>query len=234
MDCDLDEVSGQMVLPLPNQPLRTGPGRHSPASAGWISFAHAIASSRRSGPVPLRSPPDFQHRAPLARAATRMVAGADGSPRRAVRRLEPKEYRPMTVRWKPLLILSGLFLVVALIGVVAITLTLVPRSSQGILKRARAAREAGRFEDAEIYYKQALQLDAKNAAIHEEFAGLYRDWARHAAGREAGGPAHRTARPSGQRGQVRQGDQRTRQRAPPGCDGRGPRARLDLLGQGDS
>ena len=93
----------------------------------------------------------------------------------AVRRLEPKEYRPMTVRWKPLMILSGLFLAVALVGVVAITLTLVPRSSQGILSRARAAREAKRFEDAEIYYKQALQLEAKNAAVHQEFAGLYRD-----------------------------------------------------------
>ena len=33
----------------------------------------------------------------------------------------------MTVRWKPLVILSGLFLIVGLIGVVAITLTLVPR-----------------------------------------------------------------------------------------------------------
>ena len=29
-------------------------------------------------------------------------------------RLEPKENRPMTVRWKPLLVLSGLFVAVAL------------------------------------------------------------------------------------------------------------------------
>ena len=49
----------------------------------------------------------------------------------------------MTVRWKPLLILSGLFLVVALVGVVAITMTLVPRSSQGILK-LRASGPRGR------------------------------------------------------------------------------------------
>ena len=55
----------------------------------------------------------------------------------------------MTVRWKPLLILSGLFVAVALIGVVAIALTLVPHSSQAILKQARAAREAGRFENAD-------------------------------------------------------------------------------------
>ncbi|HZW32760.1 MAG TPA: tetratricopeptide repeat protein [Isosphaeraceae bacterium] len=86
----------------------------------------------------------------------------------------------MTVRWKPLLILSGLFLVVALIGVVAIAVTLVPQSSQGTLKLARAAQEAGRFENAEIYFRQALQVEPRNAEIHEQFAGLYRDWAGHA------------------------------------------------------
>jgi predicted Zn-dependent protease len=82
----------------------------------------------------------------------------------------------MTVRWKPLLFLSGLFVVVALVGVIAITLTLGPRSSQGILKMARNARQADRFEDAEIYFRQALQLEPKSAAIHLEFAGLYHDW----------------------------------------------------------
>ncbi len=86
----------------------------------------------------------------------------------------------MTVRWKPLVFLSGVFLIVGLIGVTAIILTLVPRDTQDILRRARTSREAGRFEDAEIYFKQALQRAAKDAAIHEEFAGLYRDWAQHA------------------------------------------------------
>jgi len=79
----------------------------------------------------------------------------------------------MTVRWKPLLILSGLFVVVALIGVVTISSTLSPRSPQGALKQARTARDAGRLADAEIYFKQALQLDAKSAGIHEELADLY-------------------------------------------------------------
>ena len=86
----------------------------------------------------------------------------------------------MTVRWKPLVFLSGVFLIVGLIGVVAITLTLGPRSSHDILRRARTAREAGRFENAEIYFKQALQRESKDAAIHEEFAALYREWAKHA------------------------------------------------------
>ncbi len=79
----------------------------------------------------------------------------------------------MTVRWKPLLILSGLFVVVALVGVVAITSTLSPRSSQSVLKQARDARDAGRLADAEIYFQQALQLEPKSAPIHEEFAELY-------------------------------------------------------------
>ena len=86
----------------------------------------------------------------------------------------------MTVRWKPLVFLSGVFLIVGLIGVAAIILTLVPRTSQDSLKWARTSREAGRFEDAEIYFKQALQKAPKDAAIHTEFAALYRDWAQHA------------------------------------------------------
>jgi hypothetical protein len=87
----------------------------------------------------------------------------------------------MTVRWKPLVFLSGVFLIVGVIGVSAIILTLAPRSTQASLSKARTSREAGRFEHAEIYYKQSLQDNAKDAAIHEEFAGLYRDWAKQAA-----------------------------------------------------
>ncbi len=83
----------------------------------------------------------------------------------------------MTVRWKPLLVLSALFLVVGLIGVVAITITLAPKSAQGIVKKARAARDSGRYEDADIYFKQALQLEPKNAAIHLEFAEFHGEWA---------------------------------------------------------
>src|SRR5438067_952538 len=78
----------------------------------------------------------------------------------------------MTVRWKPLFILSGLFFVVAVLGVIAMAWTLVPKSAQGVLKQARAAAAAGRFENAEIHFEQALQFEAKNASIHEEFAKL--------------------------------------------------------------
>ncbi|AGA25824.1 hypothetical protein Sinac_1442 [Singulisphaera acidiphila DSM 18658] len=82
----------------------------------------------------------------------------------------------MTVRWKPLLVLSGLFLVIAVVGVVAIAYTLIPRGSSDILPQARAARSAKQYEKALIHYKRALQKDGRNAAIHEEIAKLYDEW----------------------------------------------------------
>ena len=54
-------------------------------------------------------------------------------------------------------------------------LTLAP-SAEGVKRMARTAREARRFEDAEIRYRQALQFDAKDASLHEEFADLYEEW----------------------------------------------------------
>src|SRR5262245_2696526 len=111
-------------------------------------------------------------------AATGEVCPRTELTHRAESSFEPKENRPMTVRSNRRLIMSGLFLAVALVGVVAITITLVPRSAQGILKRARAAGQSQRFADAEIYYKQVLQLEAKNAAVHEELAAMYLEWSR--------------------------------------------------------
>lgn len=86
----------------------------------------------------------------------------------------------MTVRWKPLLVLSGLFLVIAVIGVVAITYTLMPRGSADILPLARADRDAKQYDKALIYYRQALQKDSKNPAIYEELATMYGEWAAQA------------------------------------------------------
>lgn len=82
----------------------------------------------------------------------------------------------MIVRWKPLLILSGLFAVIAVVGVVAMAYALVPRGSADILPTARADRAARHYEKALIHYKRALQLDPKNAAIHEEMAAMYGEW----------------------------------------------------------
>jgi tetratricopeptide (TPR) repeat protein len=92
----------------------------------------------------------------------------------------------MTVRWKPLLILSGLFLVIAVVGVIAFVYTLVPRGSADILPLARASRAAGKFENADIQFQQALKVDGKNAAIHEEYAGLFAEWAERAPAEKKG------------------------------------------------
>ena len=83
----------------------------------------------------------------------------------------------MTVRWKPLLVLSGLFVVIALLGVGAIAYRLVPRGARDILPRARADRDAKRFEMAEIHYRRALQKDPRNASIHEELAEMLAEFA---------------------------------------------------------
>ncbi len=82
----------------------------------------------------------------------------------------------MTVRWKPLLILSAVFVAVALGGLVAFTVVRGPRGTAGILAKARAEAKARRFEEAEVEFKRALQQDGRNSAIHLEFAGLYGEW----------------------------------------------------------
>ena len=83
----------------------------------------------------------------------------------------------MTVRWKPLLLLSGLFVVIAVVGLAAMAYTLIPRGAKDILPAARAERAARRYEKAVIHYKRALQMDGRNPAIHEEVAAMYDDWA---------------------------------------------------------
>ena len=82
----------------------------------------------------------------------------------------------MSVRWKPLLVLSGLFVAIAIIGFVVMAFTLTPKGAKDILPLARAERSAKRFENAELQYMRALKLEPKNAAIHEELASLYGDW----------------------------------------------------------
>ncbi|MHC5542274.1 hypothetical protein ACYOEI_28965, partial [Singulisphaera rosea] len=83
----------------------------------------------------------------------------------------------MTVRWKPLLILSGLFVVIAVVGVITMAYTLIPRGSGDFLPQARADRGAKKYEKAENRYKQALQVDSHNPSLHEEMAGFYKEWA---------------------------------------------------------
>lgn len=82
----------------------------------------------------------------------------------------------MSVRWKPLIVLSGLFLVIAVLGLLAITLKGVPSGAPEILAQARAEWKAGRYGNAQIHFQRALQTDPRDARVHEELARLYQDW----------------------------------------------------------
>ena len=82
----------------------------------------------------------------------------------------------MTVRWKPLLILSGLFVVVALAGLMTIATVMGSRGSSDFIARARAERKAKEYEKAKLDYQIALKSDSRNAAIHEELADLCQEW----------------------------------------------------------
>ncbi|WP_435019016.1 tetratricopeptide repeat protein [Tundrisphaera sp. TA3] len=81
----------------------------------------------------------------------------------------------MTVRWKPLLILSGLFVAVAVLGLMAMAMVMGGKGPGDILARARAERQAKEYDKAKTDYDRALQLDGRNAAIHEEVAGMYEE-----------------------------------------------------------
>ncbi len=83
----------------------------------------------------------------------------------------------MTVRWKPLIVLSGLFLGFAAAGLLAFFFVLAPGDVQEVLAQARAARSAGQFDSAKIHYLQALQQDGRNIEIYEELAEFYGEWA---------------------------------------------------------
>ena len=86
----------------------------------------------------------------------------------------------MTVRWKPLLILSGLFVVVALVGLMTIATVMGTRGTADILPRARREAQAKEYEKAKVDYLRALKADPKDASIHDELADLYDNWSRQA------------------------------------------------------
>jgi tetratricopeptide (TPR) repeat protein len=82
----------------------------------------------------------------------------------------------MSVRWKPLVILSGLFATLAVAGFLVFFLVFSTPDLADILAQARGAREKGDYEAAKIYYLQAIQLDGKNAEIHMEIADFHGEW----------------------------------------------------------
>lgn len=83
----------------------------------------------------------------------------------------------MNVRWKPLLILSGLFLCTALAGAGVWIFGFGAGSGQNpesILQQARDEQKAGQFDRALIQYRRAIQASGgASAPIQEEIAGMY-------------------------------------------------------------
>ncbi|MBX6312725.1 MAG: tetratricopeptide repeat protein [Isosphaeraceae bacterium] len=91
----------------------------------------------------------------------------------------------MTVRWKPLIVLSGLFVVLAVVGLIAFTYALAPARPADLLPLARAHWKAKRYDHAKIQFLRALQKDGKDPAIHEELARMYAEWAEQVPERRA-------------------------------------------------
>lgn len=90
---------------------------------------------------------------------------------------EPEEKSPMSVRWKPLVVLSGLFLIVGVLGVLAVTVRTSSVDVPALLATARDEWKAGRHGNAQIHFLRAKQQEPRNAAIHLELARLCDDWA---------------------------------------------------------
>ncbi len=83
----------------------------------------------------------------------------------------------MTVRWKPMILLTVLFVGLAAGGLFAFTRVMFPARAEDLLPPARAEVKARKFDRAEIQYRRALQRDPKNAAIHLELARMFESWA---------------------------------------------------------
>ncbi len=91
----------------------------------------------------------------------------------------------MTVRWKPLLILSGVFALFGLVGLLTMAYALAPQSSADHVKLARAERLNKKFDKAKIHYQGALQAEPRNPTTHEELAAMYTEWAATLTGSKA-------------------------------------------------
>ena len=56
----------------------------------------------------------------------------------------------MTVRWKPLIVMSGLFLVIAALGLIAFAI--LPSDSRDLVAQARAEWKAKKYDRAYIQF----------------------------------------------------------------------------------
>jgi predicted Zn-dependent protease len=86
---------------------------------------------------------------------------------------------PMTVRWKPLIVMSGLFLVVGVLGLIAYAV--IPSDPGNLAGQARAEwKTRKKYDRALIQYRRALQKDGRNPELHEQMAQMFAEWAEQA------------------------------------------------------
>lgn len=81
----------------------------------------------------------------------------------------------MSVRFKPLIALCGVFLVVGAVGLSAFVL--VASRSGNPLAKAKTEQATKQYDKALIDYQRARQLDPKNPEIAELIARMYVEWA---------------------------------------------------------
>jgi len=81
----------------------------------------------------------------------------------------------MSVRFKPLIALCGVFLVVGAVGLSAFVL--VASRSGNPLAKAKTEQATKQYDKALIDYQRARQLDPKNPEIAELIAQMYVEWA---------------------------------------------------------
>jgi tetratricopeptide (TPR) repeat protein len=82
----------------------------------------------------------------------------------------------MTVRWKPLILLTALFVVMAAMGLLAIASVLMSEGAEELLKQAQAEARAGRYDRAVLQYERALQREPRSAKAHLALAETLGDW----------------------------------------------------------
>ena len=80
----------------------------------------------------------------------------------------------MSVRFKPLIALCGVFLVVGAVGLTAFVA--VKKRSGDPLAKATAERAARQYDKALIDYQRARQADPRNPEIAEQIAAMYTEW----------------------------------------------------------
>jgi predicted Zn-dependent protease len=85
----------------------------------------------------------------------------------------------MSVRWRPLILLTALFVAVAAVGLLAIASVLLPGRAEDMVRLAQAETRAKKFDHAKIQYARALQSAPRDARIHLALASMLAEWSDH-------------------------------------------------------